>query len=229
MAARALSFDGQLAPLPGGHWQIAQAAAEPAAWGTGAGLRLCHQPNEQAKIHNFNCSSSWTITLAGLLGDSARDQLLPEAQRTTVQHLCTLWHTATKFIRVSLVMGSPNSASFVRFAVRDGSIANEDIDIPAISGDAMFALRGSPVLLAVTRSTTTYRFVVSVAGVQVASSERVMSHSISPLEIRFGDENMNNSEQMEWFGGEVRTSEASSITTLAASLRNLDFLSGGIE
>lgn len=209
----------QAAPYPG--YALAPVA-------TGATPALTS--DEIATVTGFTCTSSWTIEVGGLLGDSGRDALLPPVHRQTPMYVCTLRQDVTRFIRLSLDM----TTGAVVVTIQAPSATTSTISIlptPIDDGpiDASYLLRGSPVLLAISRSGGSYQIVVSVGGSSMGYGWVQTSASVNPTSIQFGDQSATRSEAMEWFGGRIDTTKASTGDELAASLQGLEFLTGGVE
>lgn len=91
--------------------------------------------------------------------------------------------------------------------------------------DEFFFLRGSPILLAVTKSGSNYTFFASVGGTEVAvRAETLSGVSVSPSKVKFGNAAGVHPESMYWYGGNVDTSSAESCSNVSLSLHTLSFL-----
>lgn len=85
--------------------------------------------------------------------------------------------------------------------------------------------RGSPILLAVTKSGSNYKFFASVGGTEVAvRAETLSGVSVSPSKIKFGNAAGVHPESMYWYGGNVDPSNAESSSNVSLSLHTLGFL-----
>ncbi|HEX2838942.1 MAG TPA: hypothetical protein VHN77_12540 [Phycisphaerales bacterium] len=91
--------------------------------------------------------------------------------------------------------------------------------------DKFFFLRGSPILLAVTKSGSNYTFFASVGGTEVSvRAETLSGVSVSPSKVKFGNSAGVHPESMYWYGGKVDVNTAESSTSVSESLHTLSFL-----
>lgn len=171
---------------------------------------------EQASVNGLGCGDNWTIELAGEVPDHCWD--LTDVNRPLNKVLCTLFESATKWISVTHEVDS----LVLRFT------GGESVSVKAGEFQSFQALRGSPILFAVScaksGSQGKYRLSASVGGTEVFSTYAISLPLVRPTQIRFGDANNQSVEAMLWYGGRIHNDVARTESQMATALANLDML-----
>lgn len=170
--------------------------------------------HESAMVTGMNCTSRWTLLLAGEVPDDAWDQT--DTRRPLDKVLCTL-RDASGWLRVR----TDASGGRIGFTL---SFQNALTLLLAPPPQQLCFLRGSPIFIAIKRRGLEYTFFLSVGGTNIAKAVAISSLNLRPTHLCFGDEFAARPEPMLWYGGMIDEARAWADADVEAALRNLSFL-----
>jgi hypothetical protein len=189
-------------------------------------------PDEMASITGFQCTSTWTVTLAGQLPLDSWDGSI---ESTGLWPLVTLWGDASNYIELSASTADPEDSRVLAVIVRDG------VEAARLESEPTYLLRGSPLLVSLSDAGDGLGVRMSIStGGQAAHDATVVGGGFSaspraaPNQIRLsshhgtqGDGTEVRVSPMLWWGGEVRETDFLNSSARLTLLQTLAFLGDG--